>query len=127
MAGATTRGRDDDDVPVLDPLLKAEFRRLAVLFLLSAITMVLVVAYAAMRAVAKASIPDIAWLMWATAIFGGCVATYCYGLYVTIRARAWGWVALCAIPVVGSVPGSVAYSWIRRGELERRVLDAGGG
>ena len=55
----------------------------------------------------------------------GAVATYFYGLYVTIRARAWWWVILCAIPLFGSVPGSAAYSWIRRGELERRIMEDG--
>jgi hypothetical protein len=119
----TGRGRERDATPVLDPRLKAELKRLAILFLMSAFTLVLVVAYAVMRRIDEQLIPDVAWLMWAAAIFGGCVATYFYGLYVTVRARAWGWVALCAIPVVGSVPGCVAYTWIRRGDLERQILD----
>lgn len=109
-------------VPVRDPVLKAELKRLALLFIISAVTLVVVVSYAVTRRIGTDLLPDIAWLMWATAIFSGCVATYFYGLYVTVRARAWGWVVLCAIPVVGSVPGSVAYAWIRRGELERRIL-----
>jgi hypothetical protein len=120
--GADTRRHQGEATPVLDPKLKAELKRLAILFLVSAITLVLVVAYAVFRQLDDGFLPDIAWLMWATAIFGGCVATYFYGLYVTIRARAWGWVVLCAIPVVGSVPACVAYTWIRRGELERRIL-----
>lgn len=110
-------------IPVHDPVLRAELRRLAVLFIISAVTLVIVVTYAVARRIDTGLLPDIAWLMWATAIFSGCVATYFYGLYVTVRARAWGWVALCAIPVLGSVPGSVAYAWIRRGELERRILN----
>jgi len=118
-----TTSHIDRGTPVLDPALKAELRRLAILFLLSAVTLVLVAAYAVTRRIDQQLIPDIAWIMWATAIIGGCVATYFYGLYVTVRARAWGWVALCAIPVAGSVPGCVAYTWIRRGELERQVLD----
>jgi len=116
------RGREENETPILDPKLKAELKRLAILFLVSALTLVLVIAYAVMRRIDERLIPDIAWLMWATAIFSGCVATYFYGLYVTVRARAWGWVALCAIPVVGSVPACVAYTWIRRGELERQIL-----
>ncbi len=117
------RGREPARaVAVRDPALKAELKRLAVLFIISAVTLVVVVSYTVARRIGTDLLPDIAWLMWATAIFSGCVATYFYGLYVTIRARAWGWVALCAIPVVGSVPGSVAYAWIRRGELERRII-----
>lgn len=84
--------------------------------------MLLVVAYAVVSGIDDGIIPGIAWLMWQASIFGGVVATYFYGLYVTIRARAWGWVVLCAIPVVGSVPASIAYAWIRRGELERQIL-----
>lgn len=118
----TRRGREAEGTPVLDPRLKAELKRLAVLFLISALTMVVVVGYAVTRRIDQHMIPDIGWIMWATAVFSGCVATYFYGLYVTIRAKAWGWVALCLIPVVGSVPASVAYSWIRRGELERQIL-----
>ena len=87
--------------------------------------MLLVVAYAVVRGVDAGLIPDITWIMWATAIVGGCTATYFYGLYVTIRARAWAWVVICAVPVVGSVPGSVAYAWLRRGALERQILDRG--
>jgi hypothetical protein len=89
---------------------------------MSAITLLLVISYAVLRQIGAGLIPDVAWIMWATAIVSGCTATYFFGLYVTIRARAWGWVALCAIPVVGSVPGSVAYAWIRRGELERQII-----
>lgn len=122
----TMKSQVDEGTPVLDPILKAELKRVAILFLLSSVTLVLVVAYAVARGIDQQLIPDIAWIMWATAIFSGCVATYFYGLYATIRAGAWGWVALCAIPVVGSVPGCVAYAWIRRGELERQILDDAG-
>jgi hypothetical protein len=121
--GAADRIRTDDAVPVLDPLLRAELKRLAILFLISAFTLALVIGYAALAAIGVGIVPGVVLLMLQASIFGGVVATYFYGLYVTVRARAWGWVALCAIPVVGSVPGSVAYSWIRRGELERRVLE----
>lgn len=121
MAG-TMRGSDRDATPVLDPTLKAELKRLAILFLVSAITMVLTIVLALGPSIDQDLIPGIAWYMVFLSAIGGWAATYLYGLYVTIRARAWGWVALCAIPVVGSVPACVAYSWIRRGELERRIL-----
>ena len=119
------RGRDEAAVPVLDPKLKAELKRLALLFLISAVTLWLVVVYAVLRSIDRGLFPDLVWFMWGAAIFSGCIATYFYGLYVTIRARSWGWVVLCAVPVFGSVPGCVAYSWIRRGQLERRVLEDG--
>jgi hypothetical protein len=118
-----SRGRDEAAVEVVDPKLKAELKRLALLFLISAITLWLVVVYAVLRAIDSGLFPDIVWFMWGAAIFSGCIATYFYGLYVTLRARAWGWVLLCAVPVIGSVPGCVAYSWIRRGQLERQVLE----
>ncbi len=113
----------DDAVPVLDSALRAELRRLALLFLISAITLVLVIADAVMRAVGSSILPDIVFLMLQMSWVGGALATYFYGLYVTIRARAWGWVIVCAVPLFGSVPACVAYSWIRRGALERQVLE----
>jgi len=115
--------RDDEAVPVLDPELKAELKRLAQLFLISAVTLLLVVLDAVLRAVASGLLPGIVFLMLQLSWIGGAVATYFYGLYVTIRARAWRWVVLCAVPLVGSVPGSVAYTWIKRGALERQVLE----
>jgi hypothetical protein len=122
MAGA--KGRPDREAtPVLDPALKAELKRLAILFLISAVTLVLVFADAVIRAIPYDLLPAIALLMIQVSWISGAVATFFYGLYVTIRARAWGWVLLCAIPLFGSVPGSVAYSWIRRGALERRIIE----
>ncbi len=115
--------RSDDAIPVLDPAVKAELKRLAILFLMSAFTLVLVVADAVARAVLHDVLPGIVFGMVQLSWLGGAFATYFYGLYVTIRARAWGWVVLCAVPLVGSVPGSVAYSWIRRGALERQIFD----
>ena len=112
-----------EPTPVLDPALKAELKRLAVLFLVSAITLVLVFADFVIRALPVGTVPPPIPLMVQVSWFGGAVATWVYGLYVTIRARAWGWVVLCAIPLFGSVPGCVAYSWIRRGALERQILD----
>jgi hypothetical protein len=114
--------RDDEATPVLDPTVKAELKRLAILFLMSAFTLVLVVADAVARAILHDVLPGIVFGMVQLSWLGGAFATYFYGLYVTIRARAWGWVVLCAVPLVGSVPGSVAYSWIRRGALERQIL-----
>jgi hypothetical protein len=108
---------------VLDPALKAELKRLAILFLISAVTLVLVFADAVIRAIPYELLPAIVLLMIQVSWISGAVATFFYGLYVTIRARAWGWVLLCAIPLFGSVPGSVAYSWIRRGALERLILE----
>ena len=121
--GDGPRGQDDEAIPVLDPSVKAELKRLALLFLVSAITFVLFVAWAVGPAIAGDLLPDIVWVMVLLSWLGGATATYFYGLYVTIRARAWGWVALCAIPLAGSVPGCVAYSWIRRGELERWIIE----
>ncbi len=122
VAGERKRS-EPQPVEVLDPTLKAELKRLATLFLMSAITLVLVFADAVLRALPYDLLPAIVLLMIQVSWFGGAVATYFYGLFVTIRARAWGWVVLCAIPLFGSVPGCVAYSWIRRGALERMILE----
>jgi hypothetical protein len=123
ITGSSRQRRDDEAIPVLDPDLKAELKRLALLFLISALTLVLVLADAALRAVGSSILPGIVFLMLQLSWIGGAVATYFYGLYVTIRAKAWGWVVPCAVPLFGSVPASVAYSWIRRGQLERHVME----
>lgn len=122
MAGSKRR-HESEATPVLDPLVKAELKRLAVLFLVSSITLVLVFADFVLHALPQGTVPAPIPLMTQVAWIPGALATYVYGLYVTVRARAWGWVALCAVPLFGSVPGCVAYSWIRRGALERRILD----
>ncbi len=122
----TPAGNQREATEVLDPAVKAELKRLAILFLLSSITLVLVVGDAAARALLHDVLPGIVFGMVQLSWLGGAVATYVYGLYVTIRARAWGWVALCAVPLFGSVPGCVAYAWIRRGALERRILGEAG-
>ena len=122
MAGSKRR-REPEATPVVDPVVKAELKRLAVLFLISAITLVLVFADFVIRAIPYDFLPVPFPLMLQVSWIGGAVATYFYGLYVTLRARAWGWALLCAVPLAGSVPGSVAYSWIRRGALEREILE----
>ena len=119
----TRQDRKDEAVPVLDAQLKAELKRLALLFLISSITLVLVLTDALVRAVATDTVPGVVLLMLQMSWIGGGLATYFYGLYVTVRARAWRWVIPCAVPLFGSVPACVAYSWIRRGELERLVLE----
>ena len=78
------------------------------------------------RALAVTFIPQPVYAIAGLVFLVGWAATFVYGLIVTFRAARWGWFVLCVIPIT-CVPASVAYAWIRRGEIEREVLgDAGG-
>lgn len=105
---------------MLDAATRAELKRVTVLFLLSAITLLLFLLYLLAEGLGVSFIPPVVWAMWLASLFSGFVATWAYGVYVTVRARRWLWVALCALPPT-SVPCAVAYSWIRRGEMEMEL------
>lgn len=109
----------------VDAVTQAELKRVAILFLVSSITLLLVLLYAVARALLIQAlgievVPDIVWVMWVVSMFSGSVATWGYGAYVTLRARRWFWAALCLFPFT-AVPCSAAYAWIRRGELEAEI------
>ena len=111
---------------VVDAATIAELKRVAVLFLVSSITLLLVLVYAVamallVQALGIEVVPDIVWVMWVVSMFSGSVATWGYGAYVTLRARRWLWAALCLLPLT-AVPCSVAYAWIRRGEIEAEIV-----
>lgn len=112
----------------VDRATAAELRRLARLFLLSALTLVLVVARAVVEALGLTPLlpPPLA-VVWGLALLSGWAATCVYGVFVTFSARRWPWLVLCLFPLT-SVPAAVAYAWLRRREVERAVLgDAGTG
>ncbi len=113
----------DSDAPgvEVDPETTRELRRLANLFLLSAITLALFVLRALGIALKVDFIPDPVYVVWGVVLLLGWAATLVYGVYVTFLARRWGWLVLCLIPVT-SVPAAVAYAWIRRQEIERSVF-----
>jgi hypothetical protein len=112
---------EEGDGVEVDWATRAELKRVAVLFLLSAITLALFLLYLVAGLVDPDLVPDVVWAMWVTSMLCGYVATWFYGIYVTARARRWVWLALCALPPT-AVPCSLAYSWIRRGEIEQQVL-----
>jgi len=106
------------------PVLAAELRRLASLFLVSGITLILFLARAFAEVFTVTFIPGPVYVVWGLAMLAGWAMTYVYGVYATFKTRRWGWFALCAVPFT-CVPTAVAYAWIRRQEIEREVLDAG--
>lgn len=120
----SARYDEDDPGAVADPRQAEELRRLAYLFLVSAVTLVLVVTGAVAEALAVGFLPQPLVVVWGLAMLLGWAVTYLYGIFVTLKARRWGWLALCAVPFT-CVPGAVAYSWIRRREIERDVIGAG--
>lgn len=117
MPQQTRYGDRAGDDPALDPATRAEQKRLAALFVLSAVTLLLFLAFVAAEGLGVDFIPPVVWAMWFASLLSGFFATWAFGVYVTVRARRWVWVALCAVPLT-AVPCAVAYSWIRRGELE---------
>jgi hypothetical protein len=128
MAGLldlTKRDKDDRGVAV-DPAVAAELRRLANLFLVSGITLVLFLTRAFAVVFSVTFIPRPAYVVWGVAMLTGWAMTYVYGVFVTMKARRWLWLALCAVPFT-CVPAAAAYAWIRRQEIEREVLGDGSG
>jgi hypothetical protein len=110
---------------VLDAPTRTELKRVTVLFLLSAITLLLFFVYLLAEGLGVSFIPPVVWAMWLASLFSGFVATWVYGVYVTARARRWLWVALCALPPT-AVPCAVAYACIRRGEMEAELHERRG-
>jgi len=115
--------KQDADAPAaeVDEETRLELRRVANLFLLSSLTLIVLLLEVFARALHVTFIPQAVYAAAGLVFLVGWAATYVYGLYTTFRARRWGWFVLCVIPVT-SVPGSVAYAWVRRGEIEREVL-----
>ncbi len=110
----------------VDEATRSELRRLANLFLLSSVTLIVLLLEVFARALGVSFIPQPVYGVAGLVFLVGWAATFVYGLYVTFRAARWGWFVLCVIPVT-CVPASVAYAWIRRGEIEREVLGEDGG
>ncbi len=113
----------DPDAPGVrvSPALRRELRRLANLFLISAITLALFILRAFALALGTSFIPQPLLVVWGVVMLTGWAMSLVYGVYVTFTARRWGWLVLCVIPV-SCVPAAVAYAWIRRMEIERDVL-----
>jgi hypothetical protein len=125
-----TRLRDrmsfDRDRPgaAVDPELQLELRRVANLFLVSSLTLVLFLLRAFALALHVTFIPAPVAAVWGLVLLTGWAATCVYAVYVTFKAGRWGWLVLCAIPFTG-VPVAVAYAWVRRQEIETEVLGGG--
>jgi hypothetical protein len=115
--------RQHQDAPGVDagPELTAELRRLANLFLLSSVTLVLFLLRVTAVMLAVTFIPRPAMVVWGVVLLTGWAATYVFGLLTTFQARRWWWVVLCAVPFT-CVPAGIAYAWIRRTEIEDEVL-----
>ena len=116
-----TKYDKDAPAPEVGPELSAELRRIANLFLVSAISLVLFLARAFAEVFKINFIPHTGYVAWGVLMLVGLAATYVYGVSVTFAARRWGWFAFCAIPVI-CLPVAAAYAWVRRMEIEQEVL-----
>lgn len=116
----TKYDKDDPGVAV-DAERAAELRRLANLFLISSITLFLFLTRAFAEVLHVTFIPHGVFVAWGFLMLVGWAMSLVYGVYVTLKARRWGWLALCAIPF-SCVPAAAVYAWTRRQEIEREVL-----
>lgn len=119
----TKYDKDEPGVAV-DAAQTAELRRLANLFLISGITLFLFLTRAFAEALGVTFIPSGVYVAWGLFMLLGWATSLAYGVYVTLQARRWGWLALCAIPF-SCVPAAAVYAWTRRQEIERDVLGDG--
>ena len=117
-----TKYEKDDPGVAVDVVRTAELRRLANLFLISGITLLLFLARAFAEVFSVTFIPRGVFVAWGSIMLIGWAMSFVYGVYVTLNARRWAWLALCAIPFT-CVPAAAAYAWTRRQEIEREVLD----
>jgi hypothetical protein len=115
--------KHDADAPAaeVDDATRLELRRVANLFLVSSLTLIVLLLEVFARALHVTFIPQAVYAAAGLVFLVGWAATFVYGLYTTYKAGRWGWFVLCVIPVT-CVPAGVAYAWIRRTEIEREVL-----
>lgn len=123
MAGLFDFTKYDKDDPGadVDEQTALELRRIANLFLLSAVTLVLLMLLMFAQALSVTFITGMVKAILGGIMLVGWAMTLVYGVYVTYAARRWVWLVLCAIPFT-CVPAAVVYAWTRRQEIERAVL-----
>ncbi|MGE5229708.1 MAG: hypothetical protein ACM3MJ_08315 [Deltaproteobacteria bacterium] len=123
MSGLFDFIRYDRDAPGadVDDETRLELRRVANLFLISAITMIALFFELLAQAFAISLIPQAVHSVLGLVFLVGWATTVVYGVSVTFAARRWAWLALCLIPPT-SPPAALAYAWIRRREIEREIL-----
>ena len=109
------RGADVDEQTAL------ELRRIANLFLLSSITLVLFLLRAFAEALSVTFIPRRVYVVWGLIMLTGWAATASTACSSPTR-RGAGSGSCCALIPVTCVPAAVAYAWIRRQEIERALL-----
>jgi hypothetical protein len=105
----------------VDAETRLELRRVANLFLVSAVTMIALFVELFAKALDVTFIPQAVHAVTGLVFLVSWAATVVYGVFVTFTARRWGWLALCVVPP-SSPPAALAYAWIRRREIEREVL-----
>jgi hypothetical protein len=105
----------------VDEGTRLELRRLANLFLISALTLIALFLEVFAKALHVTFIPAAGYSVIGLIFLVGWAATLVYAVFVTYTARRWAWMALCLFPPT-SPPVAIAYAWIRRQEIERAIL-----
>ena len=99
---------------------KRELRLLSYLFLISSITMLLVMMYFA-ASLLKVTFPYAVGYAWVVLIGAGIGASWVLGIYTAARLKRWWWLVVIAVPPA-AVPAALAFAWNRRMEIEDQTL-----
>jgi hypothetical protein len=99
---------------------KRELRLLSYLFLVSALTMLLVMMYFA-ASMLKVKVPYDLGYAWVVTIGAGIGASWVLGMYTAARLKRWWWFVVIAVPPA-AVPAALAFAWNRRMEIEDETL-----
>jgi Flp pilus assembly protein TadB len=99
---------------------RPELRLLSYLFLVSALTMLLVMMYFA-ASVLKVTVPYGVGYAWVVVIGAGIGASWVLGMYTAARLKRWWWFVVIAVPPA-AVPAALAFAWNRRMEIEDETL-----
>jgi len=108
---------------VPDPAVTAledEARRVSLLFVVCALSLLLLLSWVLLYAIAGHSAPVVVAMVMFS-FFSGIMAAWAIGLYITARARRWLWLTLIVIPFT-TLPAGLTYAWRRRMEIEREIL-----
>ena len=85
----------------VDQRTRAELRRVANLFLLSSVTLIVLLLEVFARALQVTFIPQPVYAIAGLVFLVGWAMTYVYGLVVTFKAARWGWFVLCVVLAYG--------------------------
>jgi len=103
------------------PVLEREARRISMLFVICAFSLVLLLAWVLLSVLVVDSAPVIV-AMVGVSFLSGMMAAWALGIYVVATAHRWLWLILMVVPFT-TLPAGLVYAWRRRMEIEREILE----